>query len=217
MSHLELSEPLPLLYPLRDVSTATTSIREFAHRRLRITIDHAPLDGVTPSMLLWWFSNIGGDMEYAGGTHPRYSVWHPLDHIRWQLAREAPSGGVAEGARFRIVEAMGRDLRFGIDTVDRVEKLDATGIRLVLRIAGAQFFQLEHTWSAGRGRTHYVSVMDVGARSVLGAPINRYLRSRVFVPGMAEAWLRHNIEEVGLLEHFLPGLYAKHHPSVATP
>jgi hypothetical protein len=31
----------------------------------------------------------------------------------------------------------------------------------------------------------------------------------VFVPGMEQAWLRHNIEEVGRLQHFLPGLYAR--------
>jgi hypothetical protein len=26
---------------------------------------------------------------------------------------------------------------------------------------------------------------------------------------MLEAWLRHNVEEVGQLEHILPGLYAE--------
>jgi hypothetical protein len=97
-----------------------------------------------------------------------------------------------------------------IDTVDRVEKLDRTGIRLVLRVAGAQFFQLEHTWSEGRGRTHYVSVLDLGSRLRLGRPINGYLRRKVLTMEMASAWIRHNIEEVGLLEHFLPDLWAIH-------
>jgi hypothetical protein len=207
MMRLPIPDPAPLLHPLRDLSTAATAIQEFPGGRLRITIDHQPLNGVTPEMLLWWFSHIGGPMPYAGTMLPRYRVWHPLDHIHWALEREAPGGGAAEGARFRIVEAMGRDERFYVDSVDRVEKLDRTGVRLVLRIAGATFFQLEHTWSQGRGRTHYVSVLDLGSRFWIGRPINAYLRSKVFVDGMAEAWLKHNIEEVGLLEHFLPELH----------
>ena len=207
MSRLPLPAPLPLAYPLRAVAGDRVSIREFPHRRLRITIDHEPLRGVTPQMLLQWFSHIGDTMTYEGSTVPRYRAWHPLDHIHWELAAPAPGGGAAEGARFRIVEAMGRDERYYVDSIDRVEKLDLTGIRLVLRITGVMFFQLEHTWSRGDGATHYTSVMDVGARSALALPVNSYLRSRVFVPGMEQAWVRHNVEEVGMFEHLLPLLY----------
>jgi hypothetical protein len=209
VNRLPLPEPLPLIAPLRELDEDRVSIQEFPHHRLRLTIDHEPLRGITPEMLLWWFRHIGGSMSYAGGTYPRYRVWHPLDHIHWELERPAPDGSIGEGSRFRIVEMMGRDERFAIDTVDRVEKLDLTGIRLVLRIAGAQFFQLEHTWSRAEGATHYTSVMDVGSRSALGRPINAYLRRRIFVPGMERAWLRHNVEEVGYLEHFLPDLHRR--------
>ncbi len=207
MRRLPLPEPLPLLGPMRELDESRVSMTELPNRRLRLTIDHEPLKGVTPQMLLWWFQNIGGSMTYLGETHSRYRVWHPLDHIHWELKRTAPDGTVGEGARFRIVEMMGRDDRFYIDTIDRVEKLDLTGIRLVLRIAGAQFFQLEHTWSRADGATHYTSVMDIGGRSALGRPINAYLRNNVFGPGMGRAWLRHNVEEVGYLEQFLPDLY----------
>lgn len=207
MRKLPLPRPLPIVYPLRTVPVGRTSVQEFSHRRLRITIDHEPLCGITPEMLLAWFSHIGESMRYADQTVPRYRAWHPLDHIHWELKRSAPGGGAAEGARFRIVEAMGRDERYYIDTVDRVEKLDLTGIRLVMRIAGVVFFQLEHTWSRGENCTHYTSVMDIGARSALARPINARLRSRVFVPGMEHAWIRHNVEEVGLFEHLLPSLF----------
>lgn len=208
MSEHRLPDPLPLVAPFRELDETRVSVQEFPHRRVRLTIDHEPLAGVTPEMLLWWFRNIGGSMEYAGGVHARYRVWHPLDHVDWRLDRAAPDGTVAEGARFRIVEVLGRDPRFAIDSVERVEKLDLTGIRLVFRVLGVQFFQLEHVWSRAAGATHYTSIMDIGARSPLATPITGYLRRRVFVPGMERAWLRHNVEEVGYLEHFLPGLYA---------
>ena len=93
--------------------------------------------------------------------------------------------------------------------------VDSTGIRLVLRVVGAQLFQLEHTWSRAEDATHYTSVVDVGSRSTLAGPINRYARRRAFPPGMPEAWVKHNVEEVGILEEILPSLLNKNHPGIA--
>jgi hypothetical protein len=195
----------PVLYPLRSVDTASVRYTAGPHHRRRVTIDHRPLAGVTPDMLLDWFTHLGGTMAYGGVVIDRYLAWHPIDHIRWELARPAPGGGAAEGARFRIVEAFGGRPEFKVDVIDRVEKLDETGIRLVQRLCGVIIFQLEHTWSAGTDGTHYVSVLDVGARSPLFAPANRLLCKR-FSDEMVRAWVKHNIEEVGQLEHLLPQL-----------
>jgi hypothetical protein len=195
----------PVLYPLRPVETATVRFTDAPHHRRRVTIDHQPLAGVTQEMLLDWFTHIGETMTYGGAVIDRYLAWHPIDHIRWELARPAPGGGAAEGARFRIVEAFGGRPEFTVDVVDRVEKLDDTGIRLVQRVAGIVVFQLEHTWSAGVDGVHYVSVMDIGARSILLTPVNRVLCRR-FSDDMLQAWVKHNIEEVGQLEYLLPQL-----------
>lgn len=180
------------------------------HHRRRITIDHRPLAAVTPAMLLDWFTHLDGTILYGGVVTDRYLAWHPLDHIRWELARPAPGGGAGEGARFHIVEQFGGRPEYRIDVVERVEKLDETGLRLVQRVAGIQIFQLEHTWSAGSDGAHYVSVMDIGARSALLTPINRMTKIR-FPDSMARAWVRHNIEEVGQLEHLLPRLATAGH------
>lgn len=100
---------LPVLYPLRSVDTATVRFTKAPHHRRRVTIDHRMLPGVTPEMLLDWFTHIGGTMSYGGEIVPRYLAWHPLDHIHWDLASEAPGGGAGEGARFHIVEALAPD------------------------------------------------------------------------------------------------------------
>ncbi|CAN3128829.1 hypothetical protein ACNUDN_12950 [Mycobacterium sp. smrl_JER01] len=196
---------LPVLYPLRAVDTASVGFQTCPRGRRRITIDHQPLAGVTPAMLLDWFRHLGGTIEYGGRVVDRYHAWHPIDHIRWELARPAPSGGAAEGARFHMVEAFGAKPEYTVDEVARVEKLDDTGIRLVLRLAGVPIFQLEHTWSAGSDGAHYVTVMDLGVRAPLLAPINRVLQRR-FPDHKARAWVKHNIEEVGQLQYLLPGL-----------
>lgn len=205
---LPLPEPRPALFPLRPRATAATSIQELGRYRRRATIDHQPLPGVTPAMLLWWFQNIGGTMTYGNHVVPNYLAWHPVDHILWELARPAPGGGAREGARFRIVEAFQGRPEFYIDTTETVERLDESGIRLVRRIAGVSVLELSHTWSACTGHTHYVSVLEVGGNTALFAPVNRYLTRRRFPLSMAQAWLRHNIEEVGVLEHILPAAYA---------
>ena len=203
---------VPVLYPLRSVETATVQYLHAAHHRRRVTIDHRPLADVTPAMLLDWFSHLDGTMSYGGETVDRYLAWHPVDHIRWALDRPAPGGGAAEGARFRIVEAFGGKPEYRVDVVDRVEKLDATGIRLVQRLAGIPIFQLEHTWSAGSDGVHYVSVMDIGARAAMMAPVNRFLGRRL-PDHMVSAWVRHNIEEVGQLEYLLPLLSREAEPA----
>ncbi|BBY88663.1 MULTISPECIES: hypothetical protein [Mycolicibacterium] len=194
----------PVLYPMRTVDSAVVRHTHAPHLRRRITIDHRPLPGITPAMLLDWFTHLGETMTYNGVTTARYLAWHPVDHIAWELARAARGGGAAEGARFRIVEQFGSD-RYAVDVTDRVEKLDETGIRLVQRVAGVPILQLEHTWSAGTEGTHYVSVLDIGARAALLTPLN-YLLTRRFPDAMTRAWVKHNIEEVGRLEFLLPGL-----------
>jgi hypothetical protein len=204
----------PMLYPLRSVETATVRFTTAPRHRRRVTIDHRPLADVTPEMLLSWFTHLGETMTYGGVVIDRYLAWHPIDHIRWELASPAPGGGAAEGARFRIVEAFGGRPEFKVDVVDRVEKLDETGIRLVQRVAGVPILQLELTWSAGSDGVHYVSVMDVGSRGRLLAPVNRLLDRR-FSDEMLRAWVKHNIEEVGQLEYLLPQLKSSGKPEPA--
>jgi len=202
----------PVLYPLRSVGSARVRYTDAAHGRRRVTIDHRPLPGVTPDMLLDWFSHLDGTMTYGDAVIDRYLAWHPIDHVRWELAKPAPGGGAGEGARFRIVERFGNRPEYGVDVVDTVEKLDETGIRLVRRIAGVVVFALEHTWSAGSDGAHYVTVLDVGARSALFAPVNRVLRRRL-PDHMVRAWVRHNVEEVGQLEFLLPQLSREAEPA----
>lgn len=208
----ELPPPRPFGWESKPLSSAKTQFQKLADGRLELTIEHDTVRGVTPRMLFWWFSHIGGTMEYEGEIHPRYLVWHPLDHIDWQLAREAPGGGAGVGARFRIVEAFGRNPSHRVDSVDSVEKLDETGIVLCGYVLGDPIFHLEHWFTPVEGGTRYDSRMLVGSSSLFGRLFfNRFVRPRLFSDEMGPAWLKHNVEEVGNFERFLPALYAAHH------
>jgi hypothetical protein len=160
-------------------------------------------------MLCWWFETLGQTMTWEGRTYPRYLLWHPRDHIQWELAARSPTGGSGQGAHFRIVEAFAANPAYYVDSAEWVEKLDEEGIALVRRIAGVEVFRLEHRFGQAAGGASYRSRMTVGVASGLSRrPFNFFVRPKVFSDVMGTAWLTHNVEEVSMLENILPALYA---------
>ena len=180
----------------------------YERSRMIMTIEHEIVRGVTPEMLDWWFRHIGGEMDIDGRRYARYRVWHPLDHIDWQLVEGDPQR-VGVGAKFRIVEAFDRNPAWLVDSVETVTKLDATGIRLERHMLGSEIFSLEHWFAPAEGGTRYRSRMELGADTAFGRLFfNRLIRPIAFSDLMGPAWLKHNVEEVGNFEHFLPRLFA---------
>ncbi len=209
MPRLALLPERPHVGPMKPVSTAKTTQSTLASGQLALTIEHDVIRGVTPPMLRWWFENLGHTMSYKGQTYPRYLLWHPRDHIHWELAARAPGGGTGKGASFRIVEAFGANPDYYVDSTEYVEKLDDEGISLVRRELGSEIFRLEHRFGASPLGATYRSRMVVGASAGLIRPLfNRVVRPRIFSDAMGTAWLLHNVEEVSMFENILPGLYA---------
>lgn len=196
----------PLVAPLRIADTAQTSLRRLPDRRLLMTIRHAPLPGVTPAMIVSWFRELDGTIEVDGRECPRYLVWHPHDHIHYDTTRH-PDGSVSAGVRFHIVEAFGRDPRLRVETRDHVELLDESGLRLSSRLAGIEVFVLHHRFTREGDGTQYDSTMVFGMAGRIGRLVNPLLNRLVFDARHGAAWLRHNVEEVGLFEQLLPRLY----------
>lgn len=205
MKQLTLPAPRLLPWALRSVDTARSALSRDRLGRMVMHIEHQILSGITPEMVAFWFANIGGTMEIGGEKVDRYLAWHPFDHIRWELARPAPGGGAAVGAKFRIVEAFGREPANHIDVVEEVVRLDASGLTLVNRRAGIEVSRLSHDFFAVEGGTRYVSTLTVGlAFPLAGRLLNPLLHRAVFPREKGLAWIKHNIEEVGLLEYLIP-------------
>lgn len=203
--------PLPparrLPWPLKPLSSARTGLFYDEDGRIVMTIEHDLLHGLTPAMLAWWFRNIGGTMAVGDVVLPRYLVWHPTDHIMWALVAEGTGERVGVGSRFRIVEAFGADPANSIDVTETVTRLDESGITLVNTIAGLEVSRLNHDFIAADGGTLYRSQLTVGlSLPVLGRPLNSLILRAIFPEAKGRAWLKHNVEEVGLLEHIVPAL-----------
>jgi hypothetical protein len=210
-----LPPPRPVLWPLRppesaDVWTVTESGRTV------VTIDHSPLAGVTPEMLTWWYGHVPGSMNYAGKTYPRYLVWHPLDHIDYQIERPGMSGPVSVGTRLHITEALGRDLDKLVDIHVMVEEIGDRRAVITKQIFGTTVVRLENEFSRIPGGSRYVTRMIVGDHTPLARLfLNRIAHGRAFPPPKLQRWARHHIEEIGNLENFLPDLFryrAAHEP-----
>lgn len=200
-----------MLWPLRPVQSARHSI-EPADGRAVVTIEHAPLPGVTPEMLGWWYGHVPGTMRYAGAVWPRYLVWHPLDHISYRVERPGPAGtgSVRAGTRLAITEALGRDPRMLLDIRVAVEEVSAERAVVAKRVAGTAVVRLENEFHKGPDGARYTTRLSIGDTTVLGRLLlNRVARTRAFPPRKILPWIRHHVEEVGNLEHFLPDLFRK--------
>jgi hypothetical protein len=208
-SPVDLPPPRPVLWALRSPDTARSSFEVLGDGRRRIVIRHAELKGVRPEMLRWWYHNVLGEMDYAGGRWPRYLVWHPLDHISYRIVRAASGGGVGLGARLHIREAFQRKPDNLLDVTVTVERIDAAAAIIGNRILGLSALRLVNSFEATATGTRYVSEMVIGSDSLAGRlGLNRLARGLILPGAKAEAWARHHIEEVGNLENFLPALYA---------
>jgi hypothetical protein len=194
---------------MKLVTSATTSQSVLPTGQLLLTIEHDTVRGVNPAMLRWWFENLGQTVTHRGTTYPRYLMWHPRDHIHWELVSRSPSGGTGQGASFRIVEVFAANPDYYVDSTEYVEKLDEEGISLVRRVLGIEIFRLEHRFGTVQGGASYRSRLVFGAAcGRFARSLNAVLRRELFSYEMGTAWLTHNVEEVGMLEHILPALYA---------
>jgi phenylpropionate dioxygenase-like ring-hydroxylating dioxygenase large terminal subunit len=91
----ELPAPRPLIGPLRSLESAQTSLRRLPDRRLLATIRHAPLRGVTPEMLAWWFRNIEGTVSVEGRDYRLETLmpfWQCTSEQDWRICEDQQRG-----------------------------------------------------------------------------------------------------------------------------
>ncbi len=148
-------------------------------------------------------------MSYAGGTYPRYLVWHPLDHISYDVENSRPDEhSVGAGSELHIVEALGRDLDSVLDIHVVVERIDDSTAVISRRVFGSSIVRLENEFESTGAATNYVTRMTLGDDTLPGRLLlNHVAHTRALPPHKLKRWIRHHIEEIGNLENFLPALF----------
>ncbi len=206
--HARPPEPLRLPWALKPLGSALYGVEQRPDGRLCYWIRHDIIRGVTPRMLVWWFSHLEGDIEIEGRRINRYRAWHPYDHVHASYARRLADGSVGPGAVIRLREYLGGNPAYEVDITTEIEKLDEEGYihnPVLHGISGLA--RMEYRFTRVAGGTLYENCLLVGGQSGWRRAITPLMQRFGFPHDRGIAWLRHNIEEVGQFEHFLPGLY----------
>lgn len=208
MRHRLPPPPLDIPWLCKPVSSARSGLEVMPDGRLRCWIEHECLRGVTPAMLRWWFGHLEGDMDWQGQRLSRYRVWHPRDHIRVRYAKRGAEGRVGVGSVIHLTEMLGANPRYLVDVHSEIRRLDEGGFSHRPRVHGLRLAAMDYFFEPVADGTLYRNSLTVGVPGALAAPLNALLRRFVFDEARGHAWIRHNIEEVGNFEAFLPDLYA---------
>ena len=203
-------EPRRLPWPLRDAREVLAQHEILADGRIRLRIEHRPLPGVTPEMLEWWYRVLPvSRVRFDGALRPMYHLFHPYEHGRIWVKRPAADGrpGVGAGGVVARYEWFGP-----YDSTGAAQVVELSPRRFVSRpvLAGVTFGEIRHEWgNQPQGATYTVESVIGVDWPVIGPWVNALLRRYVFSEDMLREWQRHQVEEVGLLPHFLPLLYAQ--------
>ena len=203
-----LPEVLALPFALKPVHSADIGVDSLADGRTKYWIRHETVRGVTPAMLAWWFANLEGDIAFDGRRYNRYRFRHPHDHYHASYARRRPDGSIGPGASIRLIEVLGRNERYRVDTITHIERLDEGGyIHNPELHHRTGFARMEYSFEPVADGTLYENCLIVGAAAPWYPLLRPLVERFAFTPDQGRAWHRHNIEEVGMFEHFLPALY----------
>lgn len=205
--NLQKPAPLDIKWICKSVDTAESGIEILADGRLHCWIQHEIVRRVTPKMLVWWFKHLEGDVEIEGKSYNRYRVWHPRDHLFARYAKRNADGSIGVGSQIHLAEMFGANPKYLVDTVTDIVKLDEEGYVHRPRLHGLRLVEMKYSFEEKENGTLYRNSLTIGGRGLLGKIINPLIRKSVFDRKRGNAWIKHNIEEVGNFEFFLPDLY----------
>jgi hypothetical protein len=201
-------DPLAIRWTCKAVESARSGLEILRGGRIRCWIEHEIIRGVTPKMLVWWFQHLEGDIVVDGQRLSRYRVWHPRDHIAIEYSRHNPDGSIGVGSVIHLTEMLGANPDYLIDVHTKITKLDEQGFAHRPRFHGLRLARMDYEFAETPEGTLYRNSLTVGVAGILGRLINPLIRRFAFDEARGRAWIKHNVEEVGNFESFLPRLYA---------
>lgn len=207
-NHSRPADPVNVPWPLKPLGSAECGVEKLSDGRISYWIRHDIVRGVTPRMIAWWFANLEGDLLVDGRRINRYRAWHPYDHVHAGYVRRQPDGTIGVGSQIRLREYLGANKKYGVNTVTTIEKLDELGYIHNPSLFGVSgLVRMEYTFASHPEGTLYQNRLIIGGVSGWRRAVTPLITKYGFDAAHGHAWLRHNIEEVGLFEHFLPALY----------
>lgn len=201
-----------ILKPLSSAESISATQLETGQNEFRIK--HGLIKGVSTEMLYWFNQNFL-DLEFIinGTVVSAFHCWHPFDHIL--LERKSGKAGdvLKNGDMLRLKEAFGRDIKYVVDDIAAVcdfgEKSFGVRVDLGLATLGRLVHRFENVPGGTQCNTHFVIGLGPTSPSLLKLFVNNVVLPSKFGPAMQTRWLKHNVEEYGCLENFLPKAYSR--------
>lgn len=206
---IETPKPLKINWLRKSVESAKAGMETLPDGRLRCWIEHEIIRGVTPKMLVWWFSHLEGEVEIEGKKYDRYRVWHPEDHVFLEYAKRNLDGTIGVGSVIHLAEMLNANPKYLVHIYTEIKKLDETGYIHQPSMHGLKIAQMDYEFEAAEDGTLYKNSLTIGFTGLLGKIFNPLIKKFIFDEARGKAWIRHNIEEVGNFEFFLPKLYQR--------
>lgn len=203
---IEAARPTFWSYPKLSEATYKTEIMDDG--KILIELQHPILKGVSPEMISWWYRNLStGRATMEGKEYDYYHLFHLTEHGQTSVVTPATDGtkGMGVGAVMYRQERFGPYLSKG---KGRVESFDVNGYVVIPVMGPLEFGRIEHKFLEQNGGTLYTVKSILGSNApIIGPLLSYYIRTKQFPPEVVQEWIRHQVEEVGSLVHFLPKLY----------
>lgn len=200
--------PRDLPWSPADYRTAHFSHKTLPDGRILLEIDHLPLANITPEMLAWWYRVLPiSTVDINGTTYPLYHIFHLTEHGQLWVVEPATDGsaGMGQGSLVARREWFGPHDSEG---AGRVIRISAQGLTVHPEAAGVKMGEIRHLFNATPTGSQYRVESLIGVDwPVIGPAFNFLLRHSVFTEDMLREWERHQIEEVSMLNYYLPQLY----------
>ncbi len=204
----EIETPRPTFWGYPSVKEAKYKTQITAEGKILIELEHPMLKGITPSMLSWWYRNLStGKAVVRGVEYTYYHLFHLSEHGQTSVVSPAIDGteGMGLGAVMYRQERFGTHLSKGKGRVDSFSK---DGFVVIPVMGPLEFGRIEHTFTETKEGTIYKVKTLLGSDApIIGPLLTYYIRQKQFPPEVVNEWIRHQVEEVGSLVHFLPRLY----------
>lgn len=200
--------PRELPWTMPDFRAAKSGWEIGEHGRIHAWVEHFFLPDISPAMVSWFYRYLPiSTLNVRGRDYPLYHFFHPTEHGTLRVLEPATDGspGMGLGALIQREEWFGD---FDSRGAARIVAYSDAGFVAVPVALGLDIGEVRHQFVAREGGTAYRVDTVIGSElPIIGALLNRYLRTQVFHPAMLKQWQRHQIEEVSTLAFLLPQLY----------
>ena len=162
-------------WPNADYTTASYSHEVLPDGRIRLSITHLPLDGITPEMLAWWYQVLPvSSVEVQGQHYPFYHLFHLSEHGKIWVAEPATDGrpGMGVGALVGRQEWFGP---FDSQGTGRITEFSARGMTVRPELAGLWLGEIRHRYEATATGSRYRVESLIGVDWPLIAPAVNWL------------------------------------------